>query len=284
VTSHGDNFCEGRVARFRDCSELHEQDQKCFFNDTPGWQAPLYRIPAAGGTRHPLTKLGPGEITQRWPQVLPGGRAVVHTASPSLAAEQREHRSRLPVDRPSQNFAAGRILRPLLPSGHLVYIHQGVLFGVKFDLEKLETRGAPVPLLEDVAANSATGGGQLDFSGPGTVVYAAGKNAAQAWQVVWLDGSGKTHPLVAAPGAYAHPRLSPDGRKLAFLGNGDIYIHDLSGRLPPPSPSRVMLTARYGRPTANISSSSPCRMASAFSGCAATAREIRNHCSSGRIL
>ena len=198
--------------------------------------------------------------------------------------EQREHRSRLPVDRPSQNFAAGRILRPLLPSGHLVYIHQGVLFGVKFDLEKLETRGAPVPLLEDVAANSATGGGQLDFSGPGTVVYAAGKNAAQAWQVVWLDGSGKTHPLVAAPGAYAHPRLSPDGRKLAFLGNGDIYIHDLSGRLPPPSPSRVMLTARYGRPTANISSSSPCRMASAFSGCAATAREIRNHCSSGRIL
>jgi hypothetical protein len=56
-----------------------------------------------------------------------------------------------------------------LPTGHLVYIRQGVLFGVKFDPEALEVHGTPVPLLEDVAANPVTGGGQFDFSNTGTM-------------------------------------------------------------------------------------------------------------------
>jgi len=54
-----------------------------------------------------------------------------------------------------------------------------------------------VPLLQDVAANAVTGGGQFDFSSTGTLVYAAGKSAAQAWQVVWMDSAGKTEPLLA---------------------------------------------------------------------------------------
>jgi WD40 repeat protein len=107
-------------------------------------------------------------------------------------------------------------------------VRQGVLFGVRFDPVRLEVRGAPTPLLEDVAANRVTGGGQFDFSGTGTFVYAAGKSAAQAWQLAWLDSSGKTQPLVAAPNEYLYPRLSPDGRKLAFTGdNQDVYVHDL---------------------------------------------------------
>ena len=114
-----------------------------------------------------------------------------------------------------------------LAGGYLVYVHQGVLFGVKFDPKKLEVSGAPVPILEEVAANPITGGGQFDFSNTGTFVYAAGKSAAQAWQVDWLDGSGRMQPLLAAPGAYSLPRLSPDGRKLAFVNGGDISIHDM---------------------------------------------------------
>ena len=105
-----------------------------------------------------------------------------------------------------------------LPGGYLVYVHQGVLFGARFNPKKLEMSGAPVPILEDVAANPITGGGQFDFSNTGTFVYAAGKSAAQAWQVDWLDGSGKHAAILAAPGAYAVPRLSLDGRKLTFMG------------------------------------------------------------------
>jgi Tol biopolymer transport system component len=74
----------------------------------------------------------------------------------------------------------------------------------------------------DVAANPITGGGQFDFSGapsgPGTTfLYLAG-SAAQ-WGVDWLDASGKTQPLIATPGIYTVPRVSPDGKKLAFIGS-----------------------------------------------------------------
>ena len=104
--------------------------------------------------------------------------------------------------------------------GYLVYLHQGVLFGVAFDPGRLEVQGTPVPLLEDVAANPIGGGGQFDFSaapsGHGTLVYLAGKRTGLTWPVVWLDSSGRMQPLIATPGVYATPQFSPDGRRLAL--------------------------------------------------------------------
>ena len=44
----------------------------------------LMRVPAAGGAPQPITKLGPGENTHRFPQVLPGSRAVLFTSNTSL--------------------------------------------------------------------------------------------------------------------------------------------------------------------------------------------------------
>jgi hypothetical protein len=82
----------------------------------------------------------------------------------------------------------------LLPSGHLIYIHQGTLFAVSFDLDRLETRGTPVHLLDDVAANPGTGGGEFDFSRNGTFLYLGGQ-PRNPTPIVWLDSSGKTQPL-----------------------------------------------------------------------------------------
>jgi len=116
-----------------------------------------------------------------------------------------------------------------LPSGHLVYVHQGALFGVKFDPDKLAASGTPVPLLNDLASNSVTGGGQFDFStaGHGTLVYLAGQLDTQAWQMYWLDRSGAMQKFIPTRGAYTTPRFSPDGRRLAFTRDGNIYIYDL---------------------------------------------------------
>ena len=195
--------------------------------------AALFRIPAAGGTPQRLTKLGVGEITHRWPQVLPGGEAVLFTASPTTTGLDSAN-----IEAVSMKTGQVKLLQRggyygrYVPSGHLVYVHQGRLFGVGFDVGRLEVRGTPTPLLEDVAANPSTGGGQFAFSGAaswsGTLVYLAGKAAAQTWQVAWLDSSGKMQPLIRAPGEYTFPRFSPDGRKLAFNNGTDIiYIHDL---------------------------------------------------------
>jgi serine/threonine-protein kinase len=189
---------------------------------------PLSLIPAAGGEPKPLAKLGPGELSHRWPQILPGGSAVLFTASPSAASWENANIETVSLKTGQvTTVQRGGYYGRYLPGGYLVYVHQGTLFGVRFDPGKLEARAAPVPILEDVAANPVTGGGQFDFSNTGTFVYAAGKSAAQAWQVDWLDSSGKMQPLLSAPGAYTVPRLSPDGRKLGLVNGGDIYIHDL---------------------------------------------------------
>jgi serine/threonine-protein kinase len=190
--------------------------------------AALSRVPAAGGAPQSLTKLAPGAITHRWPQVLPGGEAVLFTASASNTAHENANIEAVSLKtRQVKVVQRGGYYGRYLPSGYLVYVHQGVLFGVPFDPARLEVRGTPVPLVQDVAANGLSGGGQFDFSASGSLVYLAGKVSGQAWQVAWLGSSGRTQPLLTTPGNYAAPRLSPDGRKLVFISGGGIYVHDL---------------------------------------------------------
>jgi len=188
----------------------------------------LKRVPAAGGVPRSLTKLEGGAVTHRWPQVLPGGEAVLFTASPT-----NTYMDDADIEAISLKTGQTKVVQPggyygrYLPGGHLVFVHQGVLLGVGFDADRLEVRGTPLPLVEDLAANPITGGGQFDFSDGGTFVYVAGKGTAQTWQIAWLDASGKMQPLVATPGAYTLPRFSPDGLKLAFSSGSDVYVQDL---------------------------------------------------------
>jgi serine/threonine-protein kinase len=115
-----------------------------------------------------------------------------------------------------------------------VYVNQGILFGAPFDPAKLEMRGAPQPLLEDVAGDPNRGGGQYDFSaapsGAGTLVYLPGTENVRRWSIAWLDSAGKMQPLLTTPGIYSNPRFSPDGRRLALDATSkgsDIFVYDL---------------------------------------------------------
>ena len=56
-----------------------------------GQSAPLAKIPAAGGPAQALTKLGPGEYSHRWPQVLPGGGAVLFTEAASNVTQENDN-------------------------------------------------------------------------------------------------------------------------------------------------------------------------------------------------
>jgi serine/threonine-protein kinase len=196
----------------------------------------LSRVSGNGGTPQPLTKLANGEATQRWPQILPGGQAVLFTGSSSANALDGATIEAVQLKTGERKILhRGGYFGRYLPSGHLVYMHQGTLFGVPFDAIRLELRGMPTPLIEDVAGNANMGRGQFDsaraLSGPGTFVYLAGKGVSQSWPVVWLDSSGKTQPLLTTPGVYNYPRFSPDGQHLALIaitGNSnDVFVYDI---------------------------------------------------------
>ncbi len=167
----------------------------------------------------------------RWPQILPGGQGVLFTGNAVRAGYDDASIEVLSLKSGQWKVVQrGGYFGRYLPSGHLVYVHQGTLFAVGFNLDRLEIRGTPTPLLEDVAGNAAYGGGQYDVARNGTLVYLSGKPSNAGWPVAWLDGTGKTQPLVAAPGPYFFPRFSPDGKRLALavgsLGNGDIQVYD----------------------------------------------------------
>jgi eukaryotic-like serine/threonine-protein kinase len=109
---------------------------------------------------------------------------------------------------------------------------------VGFDPQRLEIRGTPVPLLDDIGASSniIDGGGQFAFSDTGTFVYLSGRPENNVFPIQWLDATGKTTPLVAQPGIYNTPRLSPDGSRLAYtVGGGksaDVWVYDLERQTP----------------------------------------------------
>ena len=213
----------------------------------------LSQIDANGGRTRALTRLSPGEVTHRWPQVLPGGNAVLFTASSSpdtMEGANIEVVSRKTGD--VKVLVRGGYFGRYLPSGQLAYVHEGVLFAVKFDPERLETRGPATPVLDDLAANPITGGGQFDVSKTGTLVYASRGAVRIGWRMDWLDASGRLLPLIPKLGIYTAPRLSPDGRNLAFIGEGSaIYLYNLKRhavrRLGFTDPGAIPTWTRDGR-------------------------------------
>jgi len=179
----------------------------------------LYRITAAGGTPQPLTTnpANKKELTHRWPQILPGGEAVLFTANTNAINFEIANISLLSLKTGQwKTVQRGGYFGRYVPTGHLLYIHQGTLFGVKFDAARGEVEGTPVPLLDDVQANPAVGGGQFDFSQAGTLVYLSGRSVSESHTIAWLDMAGKIQPLLDTPGGYLQPRLSPDGKLLAL--------------------------------------------------------------------
>jgi serine/threonine-protein kinase len=86
------------------------------------------------------------------------------------------------------------------------------------DSKRLELTGPAVPVLEDVANRNANGFAHIAFTNSGTMVYIAGSNSATQQTMSWMDAAGKLQPLSAPPSnAYANPRISPDGTRVAVV-------------------------------------------------------------------
>ena len=191
----------------------------------------LSRIPSAGGPPTPVTDLRNGEATHRWPQILPGGKAVLFTANPTTTAFDAANIEVMSLaDHRRKTLVRGGTFGRYLPSGHLVYVNRGTLFAVPFDVDRLEVHGTPVPVLDQVGYNAAGGSGQFDFSQTGTLIYRSGGAGGGLVTIAWLDGAGKVQPLLAKPGTYGRPSMSPDGQRLALEvteGSGeDIWVYD----------------------------------------------------------
>jgi Tol biopolymer transport system component len=192
----------------------------------------LQQVSEGGGTPQLLTRLGKGENIHRWPEFLPGGKAILFVSSPAGTSWSNAQLAVQPLGTGERkNLAQGGTQPRYALSGHLVYAQSGTLMAAPFDARRLALAGAVVPLLEGVMQSAATGAAQYSISSTGTLVYLAGGVAGGQSRLVWVSRSGEEQTLPAAPHSYQWPRVSSDGRRVAMTipePETQVWVYDLS--------------------------------------------------------
>ena len=202
----------------------------------------ILRVSANGGTPEIVVSVKAGEQAYL-PQMLPGGQAVLFTLATGTSPDRLD---KTQIVAQSLGSSERKILIPdggsarYLPSGHIVYALAGTLFAVPFDLRRLEVTGGPVPVVEGVRRGTGVFAGvaQFSVSNTGSLIYIPGpvSGAFGGQSLALIDRSGATKPLGLSPAPYFSPRVSPDGKRVAF-GTDDgkeaiVWIYDLSGTSP----------------------------------------------------
>lgn len=199
----------------------------------------LLRVSADGGTPKALTNLEAekSEASHRWPEVLPGGQAVLFTVAKDIGnfddaqiAVQLLQSGERRILVEGGTFARYAPSGPSSTTGHLIYARAGGLLAVSFDLARLQVTGTPFPVLEGVMTGSYQGSAQFAFSHSGLLVYVPGGALRQQHSLVWVDRQGRAETLPLPPRDYGSPRLFPDGRRIVvelMEAFHDTWVYDL---------------------------------------------------------
>jgi eukaryotic-like serine/threonine-protein kinase len=194
---------------------------------------PLFRVPAAGGTPEPASRLDAAraENSHRWPYFLPDnqhflfwGRSALGTGESALYVGQ------LGSLQPKMIMKTGTAA--IYASGYLLFTGDQTLLAQSFDAGRLELTGEAIPVAEHIAVNGATNAPEFSASETGTLVYQTGATGG-VWDLLLFTREGKPAGAVAEQDRYYYPALSPDEDRLAVSlfngtqGTANIWILDL---------------------------------------------------------
>ncbi|MCZ6857326.1 MAG: protein kinase, partial [Gemmatimonadetes bacterium] len=206
----------------------------------------IWRIPPDGGERERVTRIGPGERTHAWADVLPNGKGALVTIVPRESSDQSAYAIGI-VDFATSEITVlfQGVYARYAPSGHIVFVQDdGTMLAALFDQDRLEVTDTPVALIDDVDV-VGLGAARMALSQTGTLVYRRGTTVLN--RLVWVDRNGAVERGVAPEleGALGSPRLSPNAERLAVnrataegghvwtksLRSGDAVRHTFEGQL-----------------------------------------------------
>lgn len=212
------------------------EDGTIVFNRAPTLD--LWKVPANGGEMKSVPR-STGPAGRYWPQLLPGGKALLVTRVPALGGEvDQESVDALSLeDGHSQTLIEGAHFGRYLPNGFLAYLRRGTLFARAFDVARQKLNGPEFPVLQGVDYSTLDGAGQLDVASNGTLLFRTAPAGSELKTVQWLDSAGRLEPLLGTPGDYRAISLSRDGKRLALVisdsGGSDLYVYDIERRQRP---------------------------------------------------
>ena len=204
----------------------------------------IWEVADSGGEPRQVIAIEPGEQADS-PQRLPDGDRVLFALA-RTTGPNRWHEADIVVESlesgERRTIWSGGSSARYVPTGHLVFSQDDVLYAMPFDAEQLEVSGVPTPVVEGVrrAVGPEYGNGAAfyAFSQQGTLIYVPSTGESTGLTTLGVaDRNGQTEPLAMAAGTYDYPRASPDGRRVAFTtvyGDGtDISVYGIgSGTAP----------------------------------------------------
>jgi eukaryotic-like serine/threonine-protein kinase len=184
----------------------------------------LYRVSADGRDSAILTKpdRNKGELGHWWPQVLPDGDHVLFTNYTTPAGRSKIEVLSLKSGKRQVVFEGGYFGRYV--AGHLLYVKNSALMSAPFDLNGFRVDGAPVPVDLDVETDEPNGWAAFAVAPNGTLAYRT--DALRSVRLTWSDDAGNEAPAIDSTGRFDEFSVSPDGRKLAVVLEGDVWTFD----------------------------------------------------------
>src|SRR4029453_13370036 len=185
----------------------------------------IMRVAPGGGTPEVLVPVDSDHVASA-PQMLPDGRGVLFSVMKTTEDWNQAHIVVQPLGGGSpRTLIEGGSDGRYLETGHLLYAVSGVVMAAPFDLPSLTVTGSPVRVIDGVRrtgfGSAPTGMAQFTTSPSGDLVYLSGPANVQIstsddLDLAVFDRKGASRPLNLKPGSYRSPRVSPDGKFVAF--------------------------------------------------------------------